>query len=47
MEYLKLIHDKHENWFKEHDPKNVLIIDTTEDFKDNESRLSSMLSKLK
>jgi len=39
MQYLNLIHEKHENWFKEHNHKNVLILDTTEDFKGNESRI--------
>lgn len=47
LEYLKLIHDKHENWFKEHDPKNVLVIDTTEDFKGSDTRVNEMFSKLK
>lgn len=36
LEYLKMIHEKHENWFREFDQKKVLIIDTTENFKDNE-----------
>lgn len=47
LEYLNKIHDLHENWFKEHDPKNVLIIDTTEDFKNNQERLNEMVGKLK
>lgn len=42
-----MIHEKHENWFSEFDNKKVLIIDTTENFKDNEELIEEMLTKLK
>ena len=42
-----MIHEKHENWFSEFDNKKVLIIDTTENFKDNEELIEEMLAKLK
>lgn len=47
LEYLQMIHTKHENWFKEYDSSKVLIIDTTEDFKDDEVRVSEMLEQIK
>lgn len=47
LEYLKMIHDKHESWFDTYPSKNVLIIDTTEDFKNNEAKAQEMLGKLK
>ena len=40
LEYLQMIHTKHENWFKEYDPSKVLVIDTTEDFKGNPERIN-------
>jgi hypothetical protein len=30
-----MVHDKHEKWFEEYDQKQVLIIDTTIDFKND------------
>lgn len=36
LEYLQSIHTKHEKWFNEYDEKKVLVLDTEEDFKDNE-----------
>ena len=47
LEYLQMIHTKHENWFKEYDSSKVLIIDTTEDFKDDEVRVSEMVEQIK
>lgn len=29
LEYLELIHSKHEKWFDEYDKSKVLVIDTT------------------
>ena len=47
MDYLKLIHEKHEKWFKGYDPSKVLIIDTTEYFKNNTEKIDEMIAKLK
>ena len=41
LEYLEKIHMKHENWFKNHDSKKVLILDTTEDFKNDEHKINN------
>lgn len=47
LEYLSLIHKKHEEWFKTYPSDNVLIIDTTEDFKNDPVKIQDMLGKLK
>ena len=47
LEYLSLIHNKHEEWFKDYPSENVLIIDTTEDFMNNPVKIQEMLGKLK
>ncbi len=38
---------KHENWFKNYDNKKVLILDTTEDFKNNEQKIAQMIMQLR
>lgn len=43
LEYLQMVHDKHEKWFEEYDPTKVLVIDTTQDFKGNEARINEMV----
>ena len=47
LEYLKMIHEKHEKWFQEYDKEKVLIIDTDNDFKHNENLIDQMMQKLK
>jgi len=42
-----LIHDKHEKWFLNYPSENVIIIDTTEDFKEDTAKVEEMLLKLK
>jgi deoxyadenosine/deoxycytidine kinase len=46
LEYLQMVHDKHEKWFSEFDPRQVLVIDTTEDFKGDEKKIAEMVDKL-
>jgi hypothetical protein len=38
---------KHENWFKSYDSKRVLVLDTSEDFKNNQSKIDEMINQLK
>ena len=47
LEYLEMIHTKHEKWFAEYDSSKVLVIDTTEDFKNNPERITEMFDHLK
>lgn len=47
LDYLKKIHDKHENWIKQERPANVLILDTTEEFEDRPDRVGEMVLKLR
>ena len=47
LEYLTKIHNKHEEWFKDYPSENVLIIDTTADFKNDPVKVQEMLGKLK
>ena len=42
LEYLEMIHTKHENWFKEYDSSKVLVIDTSEDFKGIDLRVRKL-----
>lgn len=42
-----MIHNKHEEWFKTYPNENVLIIDTTEDFKNDSTKVQEMLGLLK
>lgn len=46
MEYLRLIHEKHEKWFEEYDESRVLVLDTSSDFKDKEERIEDMVQKV-
>lgn len=41
-----MIHGKHEKWFGSYDPKKVLVIDTSIDFKGDENRINDMVDKL-
>lgn len=34
-----MVHQKHEEWFDKWDKSKVLIIDTTEDFKNNGTKI--------
>jgi deoxyadenosine/deoxycytidine kinase len=47
LDYLKLIHDKHEKWFKGFPQERVLVIDTSEDFKENPDKIADFLEKIK
>ena len=47
LEYLKMIHEKHEQWFKTYPSDKVLIIDTTEDFKNDSVKARDLLARLK
>ena len=40
LEYLQMIHNKHEKWFEEYDKDKVLIIDTDKNFKSDEKRIN-------
>ncbi len=41
-----MIHQKHEEWFSKFDHKKVLVIDTTENFQNNEEKIVEMVKSL-
>lgn len=47
FDYLKLIHEKHEKWFKSYPAEKVLVIDTTEDFKESPEKIADFLERIK
>lgn len=47
LEYLQMIHEKHEKWFEEYDKVKVLIIDTDVGFKGDEGRIAGIMERLK
>ena len=44
FDYLKELHNKHENWLL--DEPNVLILDVNEDFENNSGKLNDMIEKV-
>ena len=44
FEYLKELHNKHENWLM--DEPNVLVLDVNEDFENNPDKLSEMIQQV-
>ena len=44
LDYLKTLHEKHDDWLLKE--KNVLVLDVNEDFKNNIDKLSDMIQKV-
>jgi deoxyadenosine/deoxycytidine kinase len=44
LDYLKTLHDKHDEWLLKE--KNVLVLDVNEDFEKNPDKLSEMIQKV-
>jgi deoxyadenosine/deoxycytidine kinase len=43
IEYLQMLHDKHEKWIESYEPSQVLILDATNDFCSNDELLNAMV----
>lgn len=44
LDYLKIIHEKHEKWFESYDKKKVLVIDTEKNFKGDHKRINEIMA---